>query len=128
MYENGQVVDLMRVVAGRPDPIAQTPMMNAYIRYVALNPYWNSPPDLTSKLLAPRVIKVRRAYFTKQGYEVLSTTSDRRARAQSDVPGLARRRCGPADPDAPEAGTCELHGTNEVHVSKPTGNLAARHA
>ena len=48
MYENGQVVDSMRVVAGRPDPIAQTPMMNAYIRYVALNPYWNSPPDLAS--------------------------------------------------------------------------------
>jgi murein L,D-transpeptidase YcbB/YkuD len=45
MYENGQVVDSMRVVAGRPDPIAQTPMMVAYIRYVALNPYWNSPPD-----------------------------------------------------------------------------------
>jgi murein L,D-transpeptidase YcbB/YkuD len=32
MYENGQVVDSMRVVAGRPDPIAQTPMMNAFIR------------------------------------------------------------------------------------------------
>ena len=49
MYENGQVVDSMRVVAGRPDPIAQTPMMNAFIRYVALNPYWNSPPDITAK-------------------------------------------------------------------------------
>jgi len=44
MYENGQVVDSMRVVAGRTDLIAQTPMMNAFIRYVALNPYWNSPP------------------------------------------------------------------------------------
>ena len=49
MYENGQVVDSMRVVAGRPDPIAQTPMMNAFIRYVALNPYWNSPPDITAE-------------------------------------------------------------------------------
>ena len=49
MYENGQVVDSMRVVAGRPDPIAQTPMMNAFIRYVALNPYWNSPPDITAR-------------------------------------------------------------------------------
>ena len=76
MYENGQVVDSMRVVAGRPDPIAQTPMMNAYIRYVALNPYWNSPPDLTSKLLAPRVIKGGRNYLTSHGYEVLSDWSD----------------------------------------------------
>lgn len=72
MYENGQVVDSMRVVAGRPDPIAQTPMMSAFIRYVALNPYWNSPPDLTSKLLAPRVLKGGRAYINQHGYEVLS--------------------------------------------------------
>ena len=76
MYENGQVVDSMRVVAGRPDAVAQTPMMNAYIRYVALNPYWNSPPDLTSKLLAPRVIKGGRAYLNQHGYEVLSDWSD----------------------------------------------------
>lgn len=76
MYENGQVVDSMRVVAGRPDPVAQTPMMNAFIRYVALNPYWNSPPDLTSKLLAPRVIKGGRAYLNQHGYEVLSDWSD----------------------------------------------------
>ncbi len=76
MYQDGQVVDSMRVVAGRTDPIAQTPMMNAYIRYVALNPYWNSPPDLTSKLLAPRVIKGGRAYLNQHGYEVLSDWTD----------------------------------------------------
>jgi murein L,D-transpeptidase YcbB/YkuD len=72
MYENGQVVDSMRVVAGRPDPIAQTPMMVAYLRYVALNPYWNSPPDIPSKRLAPTILKEGRAYFKKRGYEVLS--------------------------------------------------------
>jgi murein L,D-transpeptidase YcbB/YkuD len=76
MYENGRVVDSMRVVAGRPDPVAQTPMMNAFIRYVALNPYWNSPADLTSKLLAPRVIKGGRTYLNSHGYEVLSDWSD----------------------------------------------------
>jgi L,D-transpeptidase YcbB len=76
MYENGQVVDSMRVVAGRPDPVAQTPMMNAFIRYIALNPYWNSPPDLTSKLLAPRVIKGGRKYIDTHGYQVLSDWSD----------------------------------------------------
>ena len=67
MYENGQVVDSMRVVAGRPDPIAQTPMMNAFIRYVALNPYWNSPPDITARKLAPTILKEGRAYFNEQG-------------------------------------------------------------
>jgi L,D-transpeptidase YcbB len=71
MYENGRVVDSMRVVAGRPDPIAQTPMMNAFIRYEALNPYWNSPPDITSRKLAPTILKEGRAYFTKRGYDLV---------------------------------------------------------
>jgi murein L,D-transpeptidase YcbB/YkuD len=71
MYENGHVVDSMRVVAGRTDPIAQTPMMNAFIRYVALNPYWNSPPDITTRKLAPTILKEGRAYFTKRGYDVV---------------------------------------------------------
>lgn len=71
MYENGQVVDSMRVVAGRPDAIAQTPMMNAFIRYVALNPYWNSPPDITARKLAPTILKEGRAYFTKRGYDLV---------------------------------------------------------
>src|SRR4029079_5625841 len=76
MYENGQVVDSMRVVAGRPAPIAQTPMMNAFIRYEALNPYWNSPSDITSRKLAPTILKEGRAYFRNRGYEVLSDWSD----------------------------------------------------
>src|SRR5205085_2819444 len=71
MYENGQVVDSMRVVAGRPDPIAQTPMMNAFIRFVALNPYWNSPPDITSRKLAPAILTEGRTYFTKRGYDLV---------------------------------------------------------
>ncbi|MEO6256421.1 MAG: L,D-transpeptidase family protein [Sphingomicrobium sp.] len=76
MYENGQVVDYMRVVAGRPDPIAQTPMMSAFIRYIALNPYWNSPPDITARRLAPKVVKGGRAYLNEKGYEVLSDWGD----------------------------------------------------
>ena len=73
MYESGQVVDSMRVVAGRPDPIAQTPMMNAFIRYVALNPYWNAPEDIAARKLAPNVLKRGRAYLNEKGYEILSS-------------------------------------------------------
>ncbi|MEA3058688.1 MAG: L,D-transpeptidase YcbB [Sphingomonadales bacterium] len=73
MYENGQVVDSMRVVAGRPDPIAQTPMMNAFIRYIALNPYWNAPEDIAARKLAPNVLKRGRAYLNEKGYEILSS-------------------------------------------------------
>ena len=108
MYENGQVVDSMRVVAGRPDPIAQTPMMNAFIRYVALNPYWNSPPDITSRKLAPTILKEGRAYFTKRGYDlvdhfgpdahVLNPMSvDWKAVAAGRVQVNLRQRPGPAN-------------------------------
>ncbi|MGH6659802.1 MAG: L,D-transpeptidase family protein, partial [Sphingomicrobium sp.] len=68
MYEDGQVVDSMRVVAGKPE--SQTPMMNAYIRYVALNPYWNVPPETAAHNLAPKVLKEGRSYFTTRGYDV----------------------------------------------------------
>ena len=72
MYENGQVVDQMRVVAGKPGAITETPMMNAFMRFAILNPYWNSPADITARKLAPKVIKQGRPYLKRQGYEVLS--------------------------------------------------------
>ena len=108
MYENGQVVDSMRVVSGRPDPIAQTPMMNAFIRYVALNPYWNSPADITAKRLAPTILKEGRAYFTKRGYELLSDWSeharvidpmsiDWHAVAAGKIQARLRQKPGPAN-------------------------------
>jgi len=108
MYENGQVVDSMRVVAGRTDPIAQTPMMNAFIRYIALNPYWNSPPDITSRKLAPTILKEGRAYFTKRGYDLVDRfgpdarvldpmSVDWRAVAAGRVEVNLRQRPGPAN-------------------------------
>jgi murein L,D-transpeptidase YcbB/YkuD len=108
MYENGQVVDSMRVVSGRPDPVAQTPMMSAYIRYIALNPYWNSPADITAKKLAPTILKEGRAYFRVRGYELLSDWSDHarvidpmsidwRAVAAGRVQARLRQKPGPAN-------------------------------
>jgi murein L,D-transpeptidase YcbB/YkuD len=74
MYEDGQVVDSMRVVAGKPQ--SQTPMMNALIRYVALNPYWNVPPETASHNLAPKILKEGRSYFTNRGYDVFDSWGD----------------------------------------------------
>jgi murein L,D-transpeptidase YcbB/YkuD len=76
MYEHGEVVDSMRVVAGRPDAIAQTPMMNAFIRFVALNPYWNAPPDIAARKLAPNVLQRGRAYLNEKGYEIVDQFGD----------------------------------------------------
>ncbi|HEU4705423.1 MAG TPA: L,D-transpeptidase family protein [Sphingomicrobium sp.] len=74
MYENGQVVDYMRVVVGKPKHA--TPMMTAYIRFAALNPYWNVPPDLAQERIVPNIVKGGRAYLKAKGYQVLSDWSE----------------------------------------------------
>ncbi len=74
MYEDGQVVDSMRVVVGKPKHA--TPMMNAFIRAAALNPYWNVPPDLAAERIAPNVVKQGVGYLKEQGYQLLSDWSD----------------------------------------------------
>ena len=70
MYENGEIVDSMRVVVGKPKN--PTPMMAAYIRFAALNPYWNVPADLAAERVAPNVIKEGLGYLKSHGYELLS--------------------------------------------------------
>jgi murein L,D-transpeptidase YcbB/YkuD len=46
------------------------------MRFAILNPYWNSPADITARKLAPKVVKQGRAYLNRQGYQVLSDWSD----------------------------------------------------
>ena len=73
MYENGKVVDWMRVVVGKATQ--PTPMMAALIRYTAVNPYWNLPSDLVAERIAPNVLKQGLPYLKAQGYVVLSDWS-----------------------------------------------------
>jgi murein L,D-transpeptidase YcbB/YkuD len=70
MYENGKAVDSMRVVVGKP--IYPTPMMAAFVRYAALNPYWYVPPDLATERIAPNVVRLGEKYLDRQGYKVVS--------------------------------------------------------
>lgn len=74
MYEDGRIVDKMKVVAGRQD--AQTPLMNAYIRFAVINPYWYVPTDITARL-APNVVKRGHEYLRQQGYEPVSDFSQK---------------------------------------------------
>ena len=108
MYEDGQVVDSMRVVAGKTDPASQTPMMNAYIRFIAVNPYWNVPPETASHNLAPKVLKGGRTYLNEKGYQVLADwsegarvidpmTIDWKAVAAGTLPVRMRQKPGPAN-------------------------------
>ena len=74
MYDNGQLVDSMRVVVGKTK--YPTPMMNAFIRAAALNPYWNVPPDLAAERIAPNVVKDGVGYLKAMGYQLLSDWGD----------------------------------------------------
>ena len=70
MIDNGHVVDTMKVVVGKAKN--PTPVMAAYIRYAALNPYWEVPPDLAAERIAPNVVDEGLGYLKKHGYVVLS--------------------------------------------------------
>lgn len=70
MYENGRPVDSMVVVVGKPK--WPTPMLAAYIRYAALNPYWYVPSDLAGEDVGQFVVKQGLPYLDKMGYEIVS--------------------------------------------------------
>jgi len=74
MYENGRAVGSMKVVVGTP--LSATPMMAALMRYANVNPYWNIPPDLVRKAVAPNVIANSVKYLADKRYEVLDTWED----------------------------------------------------
>jgi L,D-transpeptidase YcbB len=73
-FEDGEEVDSMRVVVGKPK--YPTPMMAAHVRFAALNPYWYVPPDLAAERIAPNVLKRGLKYLDELGYEVMSAWDD----------------------------------------------------
>ena len=74
MWQNGKVVDSMKVVVGKAE--TATPMMAAYIKYASVNPYWNVPPELVRSLIGPRIVKQGISYLSDREYQVLSDFSD----------------------------------------------------
>jgi murein L,D-transpeptidase YcbB/YkuD len=73
MYDGGKPVDSMVVVVGKPK--YPTPMLAAYIRYAALNPYWYVPSDLAWDDVGQFVQKQGYSYFEKMGYQQVSDWS-----------------------------------------------------
>lgn len=73
MYENGKPVDNMVVVVGKTK--WPTPMLAAYIRFAALNPYWYVPPDLAGEDVGQYVVKQGLKYLDDYGYEIVSDWS-----------------------------------------------------
>ena len=74
MYENGKPVDSMRVIVG--SHATETPMMAALLRFVSVHPWWNTPPDLAKKSVAPGVLKEGLTYLSDRDYQVLSDWTD----------------------------------------------------
>lgn len=70
MYENGQPVDSMKVVVGKPD--WQTPLMAGYLRYAIVNPYWNVPTSIIRERTARMVVTHGLGYLKASKFEVLS--------------------------------------------------------
>jgi murein L,D-transpeptidase YcbB/YkuD len=104
MYDDGKPVDSMVVVVGKPK--YPTPMLAAYIRYAALNPYWYVPPDLAWDDVGQFVEKQGFGYFEKMGYQQVSdwskdaqvldaTKIDRDAVRDGKAEVLLRQKPGP---------------------------------
>ena len=75
MFEQGRIVDSMKVVVGKPT--APTPMIAGLISTAVLNPYWNVPPDLVRERIAYNVLKKGVGYLKAGGYQALSDFSDK---------------------------------------------------
>ncbi len=74
----------MRVVVGKPDE--QTPMLAGLVQNAVLNPYWNVPPDLVQKKIAPSVLQEGIGHLKAKRYELFSDwSSDARQLDPKDV-------------------------------------------
>jgi murein L,D-transpeptidase YcbB/YkuD len=74
LFDDGRPIDSMKVIVGKPGE--QTPMLAGLVRTAVLNPYWNVPPDLVQRRVAPGVLKDGAAYLKAKRYEILSDWSD----------------------------------------------------
>jgi murein L,D-transpeptidase YcbB/YkuD len=84
-------------------------MMAAMIRTLTLNPYWNVPPDLVRKRIAPGVVSEGPGLLRNLRYEVLSDWSN------------DARKLNPSEVDWRSV----LNGQREVRVRQlPGGNNA----
>ena len=106
MVEDGQIVDSMRVIVGKPGNA--TPVLKSTLYYATLNPYWNVPTELGRTLIAPNVLKLGMSYLREKGYEVISSYAenprildpesvDWQAVAAGQEKVFVRQRPGPAN-------------------------------
>ncbi|QIK79386.1 L,D-transpeptidase family protein [Sphingomonas piscis] len=77
MYENGRVVDSMKVVVGDKKNFGlPTPMIASIMHYMTFNPYWNVPHHLVRQKVAPGYLKEGAKYLKARGYEIVADWSE----------------------------------------------------
>lgn len=74
MYEDGRIVDSMKVVVGKPE--LQTPAMAGFVRFAILNPYWFVPDDLVQNNIAANVLDRGVGYLRTGGYQVFANWNE----------------------------------------------------
>ena len=104
MLENGQVVDTMKVIVGKPD--AATPLLAGTIHYVTFNPYWHIPQDVARRKVAPIVIKRGVSYLKSARYET--------------VAAFGYEKEEPIDPESVDW-KAVADGSVEVHIRQKAG-------
>jgi murein L,D-transpeptidase YcbB/YkuD len=105
MLEDGQVVDTMKVIVGKPD--FATPLLAGKIWYVTFNPYWHIPADVAKRKVAPIVLKRGVKYLTAARYQTVGgfgsdkeepidpTSIDWKAVASGKIEAHIRQLSGP---------------------------------
>jgi murein L,D-transpeptidase YcbB/YkuD len=75
LYQDGQVVDSMRVITGSDE--LPTPLIASYMYYITYNPYWHAPDHLVRKTIAPNYLRGGMKYLTSHGYNVIEDWSEK---------------------------------------------------
>ncbi len=99
--DNGEVVDRMAVVVGKP--YSRTPEFSDRVRYLEFNPYWNVPTDIAVREELPRLQK-NPAGLAAAGFEAVRgdqvyqlTDIDWSQYGPGNFPFLLRQRPGPTN-------------------------------
>jgi L,D-transpeptidase YcbB len=105
MLQDGQAIDTMKVIVGKPD--FPTPLLAGTIWYVTFNPYWHIPQDVAKRKVAPIVLKRGVGYLKAAKYQTVAafggdkeqpidpSTVDWKAVAAGDVEVHIRQMAGP---------------------------------
>jgi murein L,D-transpeptidase YcbB/YkuD len=74
LYQNGQVVDSMKVITGMEE--LPTPLISSVMYYITYNPYWHAPDHLVRKTIAPSFLRQGMTYLKSHGYHVIENWSE----------------------------------------------------